>query len=157
MKSVASTFVEPRVGQATIMRRVIWVGAGVAAAARVVQRTYRGRRKPVSNDGGLTVRATVAPELVADLSDLLRRVAGRATVDHSGTITIDLAPGVDRSEIERELRAVADRWSEMHPGVRVRVTADDERRPHRPLTRRRGVPRHEHADVVTAGSPVTPQ
>jgi hypothetical protein len=41
--------------------------------------------------------------------------------------------------------------------VRVRVTADDERRPHRPLTRRRGVPRHEHADVVTAGSPVTPQ
>jgi hypothetical protein len=139
------------------MRRVIWVGAGVAAATRLAQRTYGGRRKALSKNGRLTVRATVAPEIVADLSDLLRRVAGRAAVDHSGTITIDLAPGVDRSEIERQLRAVADRWSEMHPGVRVRVVADDERRSHRLPTRRRSVATHERADVVTTGSPATPQ
>jgi hypothetical protein len=70
----------------------------------------------------LTVRATVAPELVDDLTDLLGRVTGRAASDEAGSITITLAPGVSVSDLERDLRTVLERWSEMHPGVRVRVT-----------------------------------
>jgi ABC-type glycerol-3-phosphate transport system substrate-binding protein len=98
----------------------------------------------------------VAPELVADLADLLRRVAGTASSDQAGTITINLVGGVDGSEIERQLRAVADRWSEMHPGVRVRVTSD-EQRPHRHPKFRRTAASPEGADVVTAGSPAGPE
>jgi hypothetical protein len=86
------------------------------------------------------VRATVEPELVADLTDLLRRVTGRAASDQAGAITVDLAAGVSLSDVERELGIVVHRWSEMHPGVRVHVTADDEvpRLPRR-RKRRRGV------------------
>jgi hypothetical protein len=79
------------------------------------------------------VRATIAPELVDDLTDLLRRVTGRAASDDGGGITVRLAPGVDPSDVERELRAVVHRWSEMHPGVRVDVApaAEPSRLPRR--------------------------
>jgi hypothetical protein len=83
---------------------------------------YHARRNPEKSVYRLTVRPTVAPELVDDLTDLLRRVAGRAASDEGGAITITFAPGVDASRLERDLRAVMDRWSDMHPGVRVRVT-----------------------------------
>jgi hypothetical protein len=83
---------------------------------------YRARRGPAPSVYRLTVRPTVAPELVEDLTDLLRRVTGRAATDEGGAITITIAPGVDASDLERELRAVLDRWSDMHPGVRLRVT-----------------------------------
>jgi hypothetical protein len=129
----------------------------VAAVARVVERAYRARRKPYSNDNRLTVRATLAPEVVADLADLLRRVAGRAANDEAGTITINLAPGVDRADIERQVRTAVDRWSEMHPGVRVRLTADDELGSHRAPASPRSVPDQERASVVTSGSPASPQ
>jgi hypothetical protein len=132
------------------MRRVIWVGAGAAAAARVAQRAYLARRKERSDGNRLAVRATVAPELVSDLTDLLRRVAGRAEVDQAGAITISLAPGVDRSDIERELRAVVHRWSEMHPGIRVRVTDGDEGAHRRRATRRRTVETQERAEPTAA-------
>jgi hypothetical protein len=82
---------------------------------------YHARRNPEKSVYRLTVRPTVAPELVDDLIDLLRRVAGRAAIDEGGAITITFAPGVNASSLERELRAVLDRWSDMHPGVRVRV------------------------------------
>jgi hypothetical protein len=72
----------------------------------------------------LTVEATVAPELVADLADLLRRVTGRAASDETGAIAVSLAPGVSPSDAERDLRTVLQRWSDMHPGIRVRVTLD---------------------------------
>jgi hypothetical protein len=129
----------------------------VAAAARFAERAYRARRKPSSNDNRLTVRATLAPEVVADLADLLRRVAGRAADDQTGTITINLASGVDRADIERQLRTAVDRWSEMHPGVRVRFTADDELGSHRAPAPPRSVAGQERASVVTSGSPASPQ
>ena len=103
-------------------RRALWIGAGTAAVARLTRRAYRTRRNRVKSAYRLTVRPTVAPELVDDLTDLLRRVAGRAASDEGGAITITVAPGVDVSSLERDLRAVLDRWSDMHPGVRVRVT-----------------------------------
>jgi hypothetical protein len=87
---------------------------------------YRTRRRSEPNRHRLTVRASVAPELVDDLADLLRRVTGRAASDPAGSITIKLAAGVSAAEIEQELRAVLHRWSEMHPEVRVRVSADEE-------------------------------
>jgi hypothetical protein len=90
--------------------------------ARLTRRAYRARRSPQQSLYRLTVRPTVAPELVDDLTDLLRRVAGRAASDEGGAITITFAPGVDVSSFERELRAVLERWSDMHPGVRVRVS-----------------------------------
>ena len=101
--------------------RALWIGAGAAAIARLTRRAYRARRSSAESVYRLTVRPTVAPELVDDLTDLLRRVAGRAASDEGGAITITFAPGVEASELERELRMVLDRWSEMHPGVRVRV------------------------------------
>jgi hypothetical protein len=88
----------------------------------MTRRVYRARRDPTQRVYRLTVRPTVAPELVDDLTDLLRRVAGRAASDEGGAITITFAPGVEASNLERELRTVLDRWSDMHPGVRVRVT-----------------------------------
>jgi hypothetical protein len=97
------------------------MGAGAAAVARLTRRAYRARRHPTQSAYRLTVRPTVAPELVDDLTDLLRRVAGRAASDDGGAITITFAPGVDAASFERDLRAVVDRWSDMHPGVRVRV------------------------------------
>lgn len=133
-----------------MMRRVIWVGAGAAAAARVAQRAYLARRKERLDGNRLAVRATVAPELVADLTDLLRRVAGRAEADQAGAITISLASGVDRSDIERELRAVVHRWSEMHPAIRVRVTDADEAPQRRRATFRRKVERQELAEATAA-------
>jgi hypothetical protein len=99
----------------------LWVGAGAAAIARLTRGAYRARRSPAKSVYRLTVRPTVAPELVDDLTDLLRRVAGRAASDEGGAITITFAPGVEASDLERELRTVLDRWSDMHPGVRVRV------------------------------------
>jgi hypothetical protein len=104
-----------------------------------------------SNGNRLAVRATVAPELVADLTDLLRRVAGRAEADQGGAITVRLAPGVERSDVERELRAVVDRWSQMHPGIRVRVT-DDEPPYRRRATFRRAVEMQERAEAAPAGT-----
>jgi hypothetical protein len=140
-----------------MMRRVSWVGAGAAAAVRLVQRADRARREPPSNGNRLTVRATVAPELVADLTDLLRRVTGRAEREHSGAISVSLAPGVDRSGLERELRAVLDRWSEMHPGVRVRVTVDAEARPRRRMAFRRASDSQERKEAATVGTVAGPQ
>jgi hypothetical protein len=106
-----------------VRRKVLWIGAAAAAAvARVTRRAYHARPNPPASLYGLTVRPTVAPELVDDLADLLRRVAGRASSDEGGTITITFARGADTSGIERDLRAVLERWSEMHPGVRVRIT-----------------------------------
>jgi hypothetical protein len=66
--------------------------------------------------------------LVADLVDLLGRVTGRASSDQAGAIKVKLAPGIDWSKAERDLRAVLHRWSEMHPGVRVRISAEEDRR-----------------------------
>jgi hypothetical protein len=123
----------------------------MAAAARLAERAYRARLKSPSNGNRLAVRATVAPELVADLTDLLRRVAGRAEADHAGAITVSLAPGAVQSEVERELRAVVHRWSEMHPGIRVRVT-DDESPHRRRATLRRAVEMQEPADATPAGT-----
>jgi hypothetical protein len=134
------------------MRRLVWVGAGAAAAVRLMQRAYQARREPSSYRNGLTVRATVAPELVADLTDLLRRVTGRAESEQSGAIRVSLAPGVDPSGLERELRAVLDRWSEMHPGVRLRVTVDAEARPRRRNAFRRSGDAQERAKAAAAGT-----
>jgi hypothetical protein len=133
------------------MRRVLWVGAGAATAARILERAYRARRGVPSNGNRLAVHATVAPEVVADLTDLLRRVTGRAENDQDGAITVKLAPGVDRSEFERELRAVIHRWSEMHPGIRVRVTEDDQA-PKRRRATRRAVENQERAETAAAGT-----
>jgi hypothetical protein len=104
------------------------VGAGAAAAARLLRHAPRPRRVPASKGHSLTVQATVAPELVADLADLLGRVTGRAASDQAGAIKVKLAPGIDWSKAEQDLRAVLHRWSEMHPGVRVRISAEEERR-----------------------------
>jgi hypothetical protein len=123
----------------------------MATAARLAERAYRARRKSPSNGNRLAVRATVAPELVADLTDLLRRVAGRAEADQAGMITISLAPGAVPSEVERELRAVVHRWAEMHPGIRVRVT-DDESPQRRRATFRRPVEMQEPAEATPAGT-----
>jgi hypothetical protein len=122
-----------------------------------MRHAYRGRREPPANGNRLTVRATVAPELVADLTDLLRRVTGRAESEHSGAIRVSLAPGVDPAGLERELRAVLDRWSEMHPGVRVRVTVDTEARPRRRTAFRRSTDARERAEAATAGTAAGPQ
>jgi hypothetical protein len=134
------------------MRRVLWVGAGAATAARILERAYRARRGVRSNGNRLAVHATVAPEVVADLTDLLRRVTGRAENDQDGAITVKLAPGVDPSEFERELRAVIHRWSEMHPGIRVRVTEDDQAPKRRRATSRRSVETQERAETAAAGT-----
>jgi len=95
----------------------------------------------------------VAPELVADLTDLLRRVTGRAASDQDGGITVTLAPGVELPEVERDLRAVVHRWSEMHPGVRVQVIAAGAKVP-QPLRRRtfrRGGRPEQPVAVATTG------
>jgi hypothetical protein len=139
------------VGRTRMMRRVLWVGAGAATAARILRRAYRARREVRSNSNRLAVHATVAPEVVADLTDLLRRVTGRAENDRDGAITVKLAPGVDRSEFERDLRAVIHRWSEMHPGIRVRVT-DDDQAPKRRRATRRAVETQERAETAAAGT-----
>jgi hypothetical protein len=123
----------------------------MAAAARLARRAYHARRKVSSTGNRLAVRATVAPELVADLTDLLRRVAGRAEEDQAGAITVSLAPGADRSDVERELRAVVHRWAEMHPGIRVRVT-DDEAPHRRRATSRHAVEIQERAEAAPAGT-----
>jgi hypothetical protein len=142
-----------------MMRRTIWVGAGAAAAARLARRAYQARRRsaPVPEGQRLTVRATIAPELVADLTDLLRRVTGRAASDEAGGISISLAPGVDPSDIERDLHAVIHRWSEMHPGIRVYVAAGAEL-PHLPRRRkfRRGVEAEEPVAAASSGMWATP-
>jgi hypothetical protein len=135
-----------------MMRRVLWVGAGAATAARIVQRAYHVRREVRSNGNRLAIHATVAPEVIADLADLLRRVAGRAENEQDGAITVKLAPGTDRSEFERELQAVIHRWSEMHPGIRVRVTEDDQRSNRRRATSRRAVETQERAETAAAGT-----
>lgn len=100
----------------------------------------------------------MAPELVADLTDLLRRVTGRAASDQAGAITIKLAAGVSLSDVERDLGMVVHRWSEMHPGVRVQVTADDAApRPPRRRTRRRGVGAEESMAVAGSVMAAPPQ
>jgi hypothetical protein len=119
-----------------MVRRALLIGAGAAAAAaRLARRAYR-RRGSEPNGHRLTVHASVAPELVEDLADLLRRVTGRAASDPAGSITIKLAPGVSASETEKQLRTVVHRWSEMHPEVHVRVRADEEIQARRRWNRR---------------------
>jgi hypothetical protein len=131
-------------------RRAILIGAGAAAAAaRLTRFTYRARRASQASRRRLTVRATVAPELVDDLADLLRRVAGRAASDQAGSITINLAPGVSASEIEKELQAVVHRWTEMHPAIRVRVISDEEVTERR-RWKRRPAAEDEHPNAVDA-------
>jgi hypothetical protein len=66
--------------------------------------------------------------LVDDLADLLGRVTGRAASDQAGVIKVKLAPGIDSSKAEQDLRAVLHRWLEMHPGVRVRISSEEDRR-----------------------------
>ena len=128
-------------------RRVLLVGAGAAAAAaRLTRRAYR-RRESASNGHRLTVHASVAPELVDDLADLLRRVTGGAASDPTGSITINLAPGVSASETEKQLRTVVHRWSEMHPEVHVRVSADEEVQARR-RWKRRQVPQDERSTAA---------
>jgi hypothetical protein len=98
----------------------------------------------------------VAPELVADLTDLLRRVTGRAASDQDGGITVTLAPGVDLHEVERDLRAVVHRWSEMHPGVHIQVAAGA-KVPHAPRRRtfRRRARSEQPVAVATTGVEAT--
>lgn len=117
-------------------QRLVWIGAAAAAAARVARRT---RHPSAPEARRLTVQPTVAPELVDDLTDLLRRVMGRAASDPAGGISVNLAPGAEPSAVAQELRRVVDRWSEMHPGIRVRVAAGGEvtQRPLRRVGRRR--------------------
>jgi len=77
------------------------------------------------------VQATVSPELVADLADLLGRVTGRAASDGHGAIRIKLAPGIASSDAMRDLRSVLDRWSETHPGIHLRITVETNSKPAR--------------------------
>jgi hypothetical protein len=135
-------------------RRAIWIGAGAATAARLARRVYRARREATSDGHRLTIRATVAPEVVADLEDLLRRVSGRAASDQHGAITVSLAPGAEVPEVERDLRAVVHRWSEMHPGVRVHVGAGAEvSEPRRQRRFRRRVQAEQPVAVASLDAP----
>jgi hypothetical protein len=113
------------------MRRVLWVGAGAAAAAaRLLQRARRAR-EGFREEESLTVRAIVSPELVADLTDLLDKVTGRAASDRDGGIRIKIAPGTPSSDAIRDLRSVLDRWSEIHPGIQLRIMAETKSGPAR--------------------------
>jgi hypothetical protein len=114
------------------MRRVLWVGAGAAAAtARVLQRARRRARDAVREEQSLTVQAIVSPELVADLTDLLGKVTGRAASDREGAIRIKIAPGTPSSDAIRDLRSVLDRWSEIHPGIQLRIMVETDSKPAR--------------------------
>jgi hypothetical protein len=70
------------------------------------------------------VQAIVSPELVADLTDLLGKVTGRAASDREGAIRIKIAPGTPSSDAIRDLRSVLDRWSEIHPGIQLRIMVE---------------------------------
>jgi hypothetical protein len=125
------------------MRRVLWVGAGAAAAARLFRHALRAR-ETLREEESLTVQAIVSPELVADLTDLLGKVTGRAARDRDGAIRITLAPGTASSDAIRDLRSVLDRWSETHPGIQLRIMAETNSKPARrraPAQQRRfGIP-----------------
>jgi hypothetical protein len=79
----------------------------------------------------LTVQAIVSPELVADLTDLLGKVTGRAASDQEGAIRIKIAPGTPSSDAIRDLRSVLDRWSEIHPGIQLRIMVETDTKPAR--------------------------
>ena len=118
------------------MRRVLWVGAGTAAAARLFRHAVRARdilraRATSREEQSLTVQAIVSPELVADLTDLLGKVTGRAATDGEGAIRITLAPGTASSDAIRDLRSVLDRWSEIHPGIQLRIMVETNSKPAR--------------------------
>ena len=112
------------------MRRVLWVGAGAAAAARLFRHARRAR-DTLREEQSLTVQAIVSPELVADLTDLLGKVTGRAASDQEGAIRIKIAPGTPSSDAIRDLRSVLDRWSEIHPGIQLRIMVETNTKPAR--------------------------
>jgi hypothetical protein len=113
------------------MRRVLWVGAGAAAAAARLVRRARRAREAVRVEQSLTVQPIVSPELVADLTDLLGKVTGRAASDQEGAIRIKIAPGTPSSDAIRDLRSVLDRWSEIHPGIKLRILVETNSKPAR--------------------------
>ena len=124
------------------MRRVLWVGAGAAAAARLVRQAWRAR-VALREEESLTVQAIVSPELLADLTDLLGKVTGRAASDREGAIRIKLAPGTPSSDAIRDLRSVLDRWSEIHPGIQLRIMVETNSKP----ARRRAPAQHRGFEI----------
>jgi hypothetical protein len=110
------------------MRRVLWVGAGAAAASRFFRHARRAR-EALREEESLTVQPIVSPELVADLTDLLGKVTGRAATDGEGAIRIKIAPGTPSDDAIRDLRSVLDRWSEIHPGIQLRIMVETKSRP----------------------------
>lgn len=67
------------------------------------------------------MRATVEPELVTELVDLVRRVCGRASVDGADTFSVPLPSGTAEEAAYRELRALLHTWELRHPGVKTRI------------------------------------
>jgi hypothetical protein len=71
------------------------------------------------------VQPVVSPELVADLTDLLGKVTGRVASDREGAIRIKIAPGTPSADAIRDLRSVLDRWSDIHPGIQLRIQIEN--------------------------------
>lgn len=95
----------------------------VRAKARVAVRAARaeigGRHIGAPAEHAVEVRISVEPELVEDLEDFLRRVEGRAIRGADDVVTVPLPPGEDRAT--PRLAPVLDRWSALHPGIRLEV------------------------------------
>jgi hypothetical protein len=92
-------------------------------------RHARRARDAFREEESLTVQPIVSPELVADLTDLLGKVTGRAASDRAGAIRIKIAPGTPSDDAIRDLRSVLDRWSEIHPGIQLRIMVENKSRP----------------------------
>lgn len=96
---------------------------------RGTRRAVRAARAELAANGSaaprasesVRVRLTVEPKLVDDITDLVRRVEGRAVRDEDSVVTVPFPPGRESARAVTELRRVLDRWTDRHPGIRVEV------------------------------------
>jgi hypothetical protein len=104
------------------------MGALRRATHRAVQaaRAQVGHRSAATRaSDSVRVHLTVEPNLVDDITDLLRQVEERA-VRNGSVVTVPFPPGRDPARAVTELRRVLSWWRDQHPGISVVVVRSEE-------------------------------
>jgi hypothetical protein len=102
-------------------RALRWTGA--LAGAPALAGAYRAlmSRRAASPKRYIHVRATVDPDVVSDLVDLVRRVRGQAALEARDSFSVPVPRGIPEQDAYRELRALIHNWELRHPGVRAEI------------------------------------